>query len=110
MDSRRTLCDFKETVFRNTEKSQHERSQRSIVKAERSIRYRHHLRHIDRLKIEYTDKMRKLYDEIMHLSEVIYLNNVKEKQMGIEVEEIKEKSKFMESASREMRERLKECR
>ncbi len=85
MDSRRTLWDFKETVFRNTEKSNNEKSQRSLQKAERSIRYRHHLRHVDRLKMEYTDKLRQMYEEIMHLNEVIYLNSAKEKEMSLEV-------------------------
>lgn len=46
-------------------------------------RHRHHMRHIDRLKIEYTDKLRQMYNEIMHLNEIIYANSAKEKEIVV---------------------------
>ncbi len=46
------------------------------------------MRHYDRLKNEYIDKLRQMYEEIMHLNEIIYNHNAKEKEMAMEVEEI----------------------
>lgn len=55
-----------------------------VRKSERSMsRHRHHMRHIDRLKIEYTDKLRQMYNEIMHLNEIIYANSAKEKEIVV---------------------------